>query len=483
MNDQSAGQADLPRTAYLDHTLRRARTAAEQRSHRYVTLEHLLLALLDDPDAAKLLRAAGADVAVIHSAISDAVNNRMASLVATGNRPPGFSSKFDSLFVGAAEDACSAGRREVDGALTLIAVAKDAESKASAILTANGFDAEAALQTLITPPEPEQQRAAQANAATQPKQAANLARVEAPVRNAAQGQNQKPAGGATARAPAHPQPAGAAPAGESMEDMLASVRGILEAEERKDQQPLVMDVAPPQRPQRAGPVRPVKTPSGAAAAAAAGFAERSAPAFDLETPPRTEKRAAQPRSAQRGKFGALALLPKLLEHIPRKAKAGVPLAIKVQLSKEDAALIFGGALRRAQPQKAAAAEAVCRAVTLRLSSPDGGFFIEGLAPETQWILDRPSFMGEEAFGAWAWTASPIASGSCTLSLTLSARDIDANGLASDINLPEQAIKVQVSGAFWRRAGRFFRAALLFLAGSGLGVAAYHALKIAGKIPH
>ena len=117
MNDQSVGYVELPRTAYLDHTLRRARTAAEQRSHRYVTLEHLLLALLDDPDAARLLQAAGADVAVIHSAVSDAVNNRMASLAATEKRPPGFSSKFDSLFVGASEDAVSAGRRDVDGAL------------------------------------------------------------------------------------------------------------------------------------------------------------------------------------------------------------------------------------------------------------------------------------------------------------------------------------------------------------------------------
>ena len=81
MNEQSAGHEELPRTPYLDHTLRRARTAAEQRSHRYVTLEHLLLALLDDPDAAKLLQVTGADVAVIRSIAADAVNNRMASLV------------------------------------------------------------------------------------------------------------------------------------------------------------------------------------------------------------------------------------------------------------------------------------------------------------------------------------------------------------------------------------------------------------------
>src|SRR6516164_439116 len=98
MNEQSAGREELPRTPYLDHTLRRARTAAEQRSHRYVTLEHLLLALLDDPDAGKLLQITGADVAVIRSTAADAVNNRMASLVGPGGRQPSFSYRFDALF-------------------------------------------------------------------------------------------------------------------------------------------------------------------------------------------------------------------------------------------------------------------------------------------------------------------------------------------------------------------------------------------------
>ena len=50
MNDHSARQPQLSRTSSLDNALRRARNVAEQRSHRYVTLEHLLLALLDDND-------------------------------------------------------------------------------------------------------------------------------------------------------------------------------------------------------------------------------------------------------------------------------------------------------------------------------------------------------------------------------------------------------------------------------------------------
>src|SRR5271165_4086024 len=109
MNDHSANYAELPRTAYLNNALRRARTSAEQRSHRYVTLEHLLLALLDDPDASRLLQAAGADVASIQTAISDAVNHRMGALADSRGSPPSFSHKFDTLFAGASEDAIRTG--------------------------------------------------------------------------------------------------------------------------------------------------------------------------------------------------------------------------------------------------------------------------------------------------------------------------------------------------------------------------------------
>src|SRR5215469_162945 len=128
MNDHAGGYTELPRTAYLDNTLRRARAAAEHRSHRYVTPEHLLLALADDPDAVRLLNTVGADIAVIRTAVADIVNHRMGALAVPDGRAPSFSYKFDTLFLSASEDALRAGRREVDGALTLIAVAKDPES-------------------------------------------------------------------------------------------------------------------------------------------------------------------------------------------------------------------------------------------------------------------------------------------------------------------------------------------------------------------
>ncbi len=504
MNDQSAAHVELPRSAYLDHTLRRARTAAEQRSHRYVTLEHLLLALLDDPDALKLLQDVGADTAVIRSTVADTVNNRMAPLVVPDGRTPNFSYKFDALFAGASQAAMAAGRREVDGAIALVAIAKDPESNASAILAANGFNPQAALQAIRMPTQPQQRPAL-------PQKP-----VSPPVARDVQGRTQASVNGAPSRPLSIPQVAASLTSGnESMDDMLASVRNILEAEELKERRlpPRNLPSSPAAPPKIAQPrVEPKLRANGAAdkprehGAAkargaepgagqgqqpqplarvpnAGGFAEASAPAFDLEKTPKADKRNAQGRNAQRGKVGSVALLTKILEQIPRKARVAVPEIVEILLSKEEAALVFGSLSRRGQPQQGAEAEPACRAVTVRLSAPEGGFFIEGIAPETQWLLDRPAFLGEEAFGTWAWTVVPDDSGSYSLHVSMSARDVDENGVAGDINLPDQVIKVQVRGNFWRGFGRFVRSVLLLLAGSGLTVGAFYALKITGKLPH
>jgi len=326
MNEQSAGHDELPRTPYLDHTLRRARTAAEQRSHRFVTLEHLLLALLDDPDAAKLLQVTGADVAAIRSIAADAVNNRMASLVGPGGRQPGFSYRFDSLFQCANENAKGLRRREIDGASALIAIAKDAESNASVILAANGFNPEAALKLMETPPPA--QRA--------PRPMAKPARSPS--------------------APEPPRNATLTAGGDSMEDMIASVRTILETEELKEREHHLQRIAsaPFLEPQvkrngldagqAASRVEPVLGPSKPAkrrphdAPRMNGVSKAPAPAFDRKNAPKMQKRAAPLRSAAHGKAGNVALLAKILENIPRKARTGVPQQARISISREERGL-------------------------------------------------------------------------------------------------------------------------------------------------
>jgi hypothetical protein len=505
MNDHSAGYAELPRTAYLDHTLRRARTAAEQRSHRYVTLEHFLLALLDDPDALRLLQTLGADTAAIHVAIADAVNNRMSALSDPSAHLPSFSHRFDSLFPDATQDAIRAGRRQVDGALALIAVAKDPGSNASAILTANGFHVEAALQAIGAGPPPP-------NSAPQPVPASPPA--------------------AAAAAQLEPDPASGA---NFMEDMLTSVRNILDDEERKERghppaglplppmqagaprgaqprQEPQMQAAPADRqrsttePRGQPPYRaqeafhpgqrpdpqlrpavsgPERIPEGPQQAG--GFSEPPAPGFDYSPPPAPQpsgSRSKGPgRKSVRGRSEAPALLTKILEGVPRKGRVARGVPVQIRLTKEEAAQLLARAQRRGQPRQGSETLPLCRAVTVRLLAPEGGFSIEAAAPETQWILDRPSFLGEEAFGTWAWTAIPLQRGAQVLSVSISARDVDGSGFLSDLQLPEQAIKVRVKADFAGALQRLLRSALLLFAGSALALAAPFVLKIIHRFVH
>jgi ATP-dependent Lon protease len=55
----------IPLSPTFEATRRRAMASATQRNHRYATLEHLLLALIDDADASAVLRACDADLAAL----------------------------------------------------------------------------------------------------------------------------------------------------------------------------------------------------------------------------------------------------------------------------------------------------------------------------------------------------------------------------------------------------------------------------------
>jgi hypothetical protein len=197
----------------------------------------------------------------------------------------------------------------------------------------------------------------------------------------------------------------------------------------------------------------------------------------LQPPPQDRKRKARGRGEPPNPFA------KLLENIPRKARIGAAETVRLQLTKEEAGFLLAKAVRRGEPQLAPGGEAICRAVTVKLTAPEGGLFIESSAPETQWILDRQSFPGEDAFGNWTWTAVPSETGSHVLALSMSARDIDGNGGLADLELPDQFIKLRVRGSLGGLLWGLVRTMLLLLAGSGLTAGAWYALKIMGKLPH
>ena len=64
----------------LEKTLHNALTNASERSHEYATLEHLLLALIDDVDAAEVMTACGVDLSDLGDAVRQYLDQEYQSL-------------------------------------------------------------------------------------------------------------------------------------------------------------------------------------------------------------------------------------------------------------------------------------------------------------------------------------------------------------------------------------------------------------------
>ena len=64
----------------LEETLHRAVGYANARRHEYATLEHLLLALIDDPDATGVMQACNVDLSALKAALTLYVDNDLAAL-------------------------------------------------------------------------------------------------------------------------------------------------------------------------------------------------------------------------------------------------------------------------------------------------------------------------------------------------------------------------------------------------------------------
>ena len=57
-------------TESLEKTLHQALMNASDRRHEYATLEHLLLALVEDNDAAKVMQSCGGDIGGLSEAVA-----------------------------------------------------------------------------------------------------------------------------------------------------------------------------------------------------------------------------------------------------------------------------------------------------------------------------------------------------------------------------------------------------------------------------
>jgi ATP-dependent Clp protease ATP-binding subunit ClpA len=123
----------------LKHTLNSAIEDTQARRHEYLTLEHLLLALLDDASAVAVLRGCGADLAALREALEDFIGSNLEPVPEDAEQY----TCHQTIGVGrvlqrAVLHVQGAGRREVTGANLLVSMFAEPESHAVFLLQEHG---------------------------------------------------------------------------------------------------------------------------------------------------------------------------------------------------------------------------------------------------------------------------------------------------------------------------------------------------------
>ena len=118
----------------LEETLHRAVHYANERRHEYATLEHLLLALVDDPDAANVMTACNVDLTALKTALTLYVDTDLAALATSDGDDAKPTAGFQRVIQRAVIHVQSSGREEVTGANVLVAIFSERESHAAYFL-------------------------------------------------------------------------------------------------------------------------------------------------------------------------------------------------------------------------------------------------------------------------------------------------------------------------------------------------------------
>jgi len=114
----------------LEQTLHRSLSFASERRHEYATLEHLLLGLTEDSDAATVLRACGVDLDKLRAELTEFLDKDLSGLTTDRPAEPKPTAGFQRVVQRAAIHVQSSGRDEVTGANVLVALFSERESHA-----------------------------------------------------------------------------------------------------------------------------------------------------------------------------------------------------------------------------------------------------------------------------------------------------------------------------------------------------------------
>ncbi|PKQ13181.1 MAG: ATP-dependent Clp protease ATP-binding subunit ClpA [Alphaproteobacteria bacterium HGW-Alphaproteobacteria-1] len=119
----------------LEQAIHAALALANARRHEFATLEHLLLALVDEPDAARVMKACSVDTEDLRTTLVEFIDEDLANLITDIDGSEAVpTAAFQRVIQRAAIHVQSSGRTEVTGANVLVAIFAERESNAAYFL-------------------------------------------------------------------------------------------------------------------------------------------------------------------------------------------------------------------------------------------------------------------------------------------------------------------------------------------------------------
>ena len=169
---------------------------------------------------------------------------------------------------------------------------------------------------------------------------------------------------------------------------------------------------------------------------------------------------------------------RLVENVPRRMKINRPSKAEVRITRaqmEEITSEFDDLCDNHIHELA-----VTEAMTVQLRAPGGGFHIENLSPQTQWIDRNQRHVHDADFGVWRWNVTPTISGKARLQLVISARTVDDEGTIHIADIPDKIIELGVHrdhAQILKKAGILTMVALAGLSLGRFGESAYQWLQV------
>jgi Clp amino terminal domain, pathogenicity island component/Glyoxalase superfamily protein len=130
-------------------TMHRALAYARQRQHQYATLEHLLLALIDDVDASAVMKACKVDLSALKEKLTNYIDDDLRTLVIADGAEPKHSAGFQRVVQRAAHYAEGRGLPIRTGAELLVAIFAETESPAAQLLSGQDMTRQDAVNFIV----------------------------------------------------------------------------------------------------------------------------------------------------------------------------------------------------------------------------------------------------------------------------------------------------------------------------------------------